>query len=60
MPCPDSATSIRVVLTAAGMIMIRAASGAPADPQLAPQLQQSDGSWIADYVRLRFKMRKPA
>jgi trans-aconitate methyltransferase len=27
---------------------------------LAPKLQQPDGSWIADYVRLRFSMRKPA
>jgi SAM-dependent methyltransferase len=28
--------------------------------RLAPQLQQPDGSWSADYVRLRFTMRKPA
>ena len=27
--------------------------------RLAPQLQQPDGSWVADYVRLRFTMRKP-
>ena len=27
--------------------------------RLASQLQQPDGSWIADYVRLRFTMRKP-
>ena len=27
--------------------------------RLRPQLQQPDGSWIADYVRLRFTMRKP-
>jgi len=26
---------------------------------LAPQLRQPDGSWVADYVRLRFSMRKP-
>jgi SAM-dependent methyltransferase len=26
---------------------------------LAPELQQPDGSWLADYVRLRFSMRKP-
>jgi trans-aconitate methyltransferase len=26
---------------------------------LAPQLRQPDGTWIADYVRLRFTMRKP-
>ena len=27
--------------------------------RLAPQLQLPDGSWFADYVRLRFSMRKP-
>jgi hypothetical protein len=27
--------------------------------RLQPRLQQEDGSWIADYVRLRFSMRKP-
>jgi SAM-dependent methyltransferase len=27
--------------------------------RLAPLLQQPDGSWLADYVRLRFSMRKP-
>ncbi len=26
---------------------------------LAPRLQRPDGSWFADYVRLRFSMRKP-
>jgi SAM-dependent methyltransferase len=30
-----------------------------AEERLAPQLRQADGSWIADYVRLRFSMRKP-
>lgn len=29
------------------------------ETNLAPQLQQPDGSWVADYVRLRFTMRKP-
>jgi len=29
------------------------------EDRLAPKLRQSDGSWIADYVRLRFTMRKP-
>ncbi len=29
------------------------------EQRLAPQLRQPDGSWIADYVRLRFTMRKP-
>jgi len=32
---------------------------AAVEDRLRPQLQQPDGSWIADYVRLRFKMRKP-
>lgn len=27
--------------------------------RLAPELQHPDGSWFADYVRLRFIMRKP-
>ena len=27
---------------------------------LEPELRQADGSWGADYVRLRFTMRKPA
>jgi len=27
--------------------------------RLAPALRQADGSWVADYVRLRFTMRKP-
>ena len=27
--------------------------------RLRPSLQQPDGSWIGDYVRLRFAMRKP-
>jgi SAM-dependent methyltransferase len=29
------------------------------EERLRPRLQQPDGSWVADYVRLRFKMRKP-
>ena len=28
------------------------------EQKLAPKLQQPDGSWVADYVRLRFSMRK--
>ncbi|MEO5773395.1 MAG: methyltransferase domain-containing protein [Sphingomicrobium sp.] len=32
---------------------------AAVERRLAPQLQQADGSWFADYVRLRFIMRKP-
>lgn len=29
------------------------------ESRLQPQLQLPDGSWFADYVRLRFSMRKP-
>ena len=29
------------------------------EARLAPALRQADGSWCADYVRLRFAMRKP-
>jgi SAM-dependent methyltransferase len=32
---------------------------AAAEERAAPALRQSDGRWIADYVRLRFTMRKP-
>jgi glycine dehydrogenase subunit 1 len=30
------------------------------EKRLEPQLRRADGSWFADYVRLRFIMRKPA
>lgn len=30
-----------------------------AETRLADKLRQPDGSWVADYVRLRFTMRKP-
>lgn len=33
---------------------------AEAETRAAPLLRQPDGHWIADYVRLRFTMRKPA
>jgi trans-aconitate methyltransferase len=33
---------------------------AAVEARLAPALRQPDGSWCADYVRLRFSMRKPA
>jgi SAM-dependent methyltransferase len=33
---------------------------AAVEDRLRPALQQPDGSWVADYVRLRFAMRKPA
>jgi len=32
---------------------------AAVEARLAPDLRQPDGSWCADYVRLRFSMRKP-
>ncbi len=32
---------------------------AAVETRLTPRLQQPDGSWCADYVRLRFSMRKP-
>lgn len=38
----------------------RAAVADAIEERLRPQLQLPDGSWFADYVRLRFSMRKPA
>jgi SAM-dependent methyltransferase len=35
------------------------AVAAGVEARLQPQLQQPDGGWTADYVRLRFTMRKP-
>jgi SAM-dependent methyltransferase len=32
---------------------------AAVEARVAPALRQADGSWSADYVRLRFSMRKP-
>jgi hypothetical protein len=32
---------------------------AAVEARLAGALRQPDGSWCADYVRLRFSMRKP-
>jgi hypothetical protein len=32
---------------------------AAVEARLEGALRQPDGSWIADYVRLRFKMRRP-
>jgi SAM-dependent methyltransferase len=37
----------------------RDAVAAAVEARLRPALQQPDGSWHADYVRLRFTMRKP-
>jgi len=33
---------------------------ASVERRLEPKLRQPDGGWLADYVRLRFTMRKPA
>jgi SAM-dependent methyltransferase len=50
----------------AGMLDIAGVAAADRDEVAAavearvrPRLQQPDGSWVADYVRLRFTMRKP-
>jgi hypothetical protein len=32
---------------------------AAVEARLASELQQPEGSWLADYLRLRFTMRKP-
>jgi len=37
----------------------RAGLAAAVEARLEGELRQPDGSWVADYVRLRFKMRKP-
>jgi SAM-dependent methyltransferase len=37
----------------------RGAVAAAIEARLQPLLQSADGSWTADYVRLRFSMRKP-
>ena len=37
----------------------RAEVAAAVERRLAPKLQRPDGSWFADYIRLRFTMRKP-
>ena len=37
----------------------QAAVAEAVERRLAPQLRRPDGSWFADYVRLRFTMRKP-
>ncbi|WP_156679717.1 class I SAM-dependent methyltransferase [Sphingomonas profundi] len=38
----------------------QAAVAQAVEDRLAPAFRQPDGTWIADYVRLRFSMRKPA
>ena len=38
----------------------QAAIAVAVERRLEPVLRQPDGGWIADYVRLRFMMRKPA
>jgi SAM-dependent methyltransferase len=37
----------------------RAEVAAAVEARLEPVLRRADGSWVADYVRLRFSMRKP-
>jgi trans-aconitate methyltransferase len=37
----------------------QASIGQAVEARLVDQLRQPDGSWLADYVRLRFTMRKP-
>ena len=37
----------------------RDAVAAAIERRLEPQLRRPDGRWFADYVRLRFMMRKP-
>jgi SAM-dependent methyltransferase len=37
----------------------KTAVAAAVENRLEPVLRQADGSWVADYVRLRFTMRKP-
>jgi SAM-dependent methyltransferase len=37
----------------------QAAVAAGVERRLEPRLRRADGSWFADYIRLRFKMRKP-
>jgi trans-aconitate methyltransferase len=37
----------------------RAEVAAAIERRLEPQLRRADGSWFADYIRLRFTMRKP-
>jgi SAM-dependent methyltransferase len=38
----------------------RDALAAAIERRLEPELRRADGSWFADYVRLRFTMRKPS
>ncbi|MBV9929478.1 MAG: class I SAM-dependent methyltransferase [Alphaproteobacteria bacterium] len=66
-PTPLPAGIAQWVLTfRAGMLEVagvpepeRRAVAAAVEQRLQPFLQQPDGSWSADYVRLRFTMRKP-
>jgi SAM-dependent methyltransferase len=65
-PLPAGGVAAWVKTFRAGMLDI--AGVVPADrdevataveARVQPRLQQPDGSWVADYVRLRFTMRKP-
>jgi SAM-dependent methyltransferase len=66
-PLPEGGVAAWVKTFRAGMLDIAGVAAADRDEVAAavearvrPHLQQPDGSWVADYVRLRFTMRKPA
>jgi SAM-dependent methyltransferase len=65
-PLPDGGVAAWVKTFRAGMLDIAGVAAADRDEiaaaveaRVRPRLQQPDGSWVADYVRLRFTMRKP-
>jgi SAM-dependent methyltransferase len=65
-PLPPGGVAAWVKTFRAGMLDIAGVARADRDEVAAavearvqPSLQQADGSWVADYVRLRFTMRKP-
>ncbi len=66
-PLPAGGVAAWVKTFRAGMLEIAGVASADRDEiaaaveaRVKPRLQQPDGSWVADYVRLRFTMRKPA
>ena len=66
-PLPAGGVAAWVKTFRAGMLDVagvpeaaREEVAAAVEARLRPKLQQPDGSWVADYVRLRFTMRKPA
>jgi SAM-dependent methyltransferase len=65
-PLPAGGVAAWVKTFRAGMLDMagvaaadREAVAAAVEARVQPKLQQPDGSWVADYVRLRFTMRKP-